>query len=729
MRRLLLAVLVTLVVVPDASAALRAGAARVDITPVNGGSTLGFVRPDVAVKGVHTRLTGRVLVLADGDSRVALLATDLGYALEKDSIVARVADLGYTHDQILYTTSHTHAGPDALSGWQVQQLADGIRRATERLRPARAAWADGSVAGVNRNRSIEAHLANHGLDQFYGQGRVEDDPRGEDHTVDERLRVLRVDGTDRRPIAAWMVYPVHLTTSTPTVDVWDADLAAPAELHLERAVRRDGFVTLFNNGSLGDLMPRFDSYNPSAVMDLHGLRIAERAWKVWKGAGRHLSADVPVDVRWTRACYCGQELEPGRSVSDAPVWGLPFLGGSEDGASIFKEPVATEGRRLPAEAAHPVHGRKIVAAPGIVHESTPEVHAIRIGERVLLGAPGEPSVEMGRRFEAAVKGRLPAGVLDAFVVALANDYIGYMVTPEEYEMQHYEGGHTVFGVWTSLLVRNTFERLVDALREGAAAPAPDKPAELGPLGGTGGRPGASGAAGALTEEPVEAAERMQTVSIAWTGAPGGADRPVDAPFLTLERSAGDGWRAVDDDLGLSFVWREADGAHTARYDLAARLRTGRYRLRVTSGSYELASRPFAVAASDDLQVRGVRARRLSGRRTRLVVVAQNPAPDPATAIRWRPQSPNGGRAVLRVRGRRVVARWSWKRGGWVAVVRSRVPAGTPIAVRSLRDRWGNRAPAPVTLPAGEIAELEWPPNMGVGGGRTPGPFGQGSFPP
>lgn len=45
-----------------ATAALEAGAARVDITPPNGGMTLGFVRPDIAVEGVHTRLTGRVLV-------------------------------------------------------------------------------------------------------------------------------------------------------------------------------------------------------------------------------------------------------------------------------------------------------------------------------------------------------------------------------------------------------------------------------------------------------------------------------------------------------------------------------------------------------------------------------------------------------------------------------------------------------------------------------------------
>ena len=149
-------------------------------------------------------------------------------------------------------------------------------------------------------------------------------------------------------------------------------------------------------------MPRFDSYNRTAVMDLHGRRIAAKAMRAWRAAGRRLRRQVPVGVRWTRSCYCGQEVEPGHSVSDQPFWGLAFFGGSEDGASIFHEPASTEGRRLPAEAAHPVHGRKIIVTRGIVHEIVPEVHIVQVGNRLLLGAPGEPSVEMGRRFEEAV---------------------------------------------------------------------------------------------------------------------------------------------------------------------------------------------------------------------------------------------------------------------------------------------------------------------------------------
>ena len=155
---------------PASAGTLKAGAARADITPANGGTTLGYVRPDITVKGVHTRLMGRALVLDDGDTKLALLATDLAFPLDKESLVARLQDLGYTHDTILYTGTHTHSGPGELAAWQVEQLAQAIRRADAARVPARAGWGTGTVRDANRNRSIEAHLANFGFDLFYGQG-------------------------------------------------------------------------------------------------------------------------------------------------------------------------------------------------------------------------------------------------------------------------------------------------------------------------------------------------------------------------------------------------------------------------------------------------------------------------------------------------------------------------------------------------------------------------------
>lgn len=307
---------------------LRAGAAAVDITPRLGGTTLGYVRPDMPVDGVHTRLTGRALVLQDGDTKVAVLATDLAFPLSKDDLVARVADLGYTHANVLYTGTHTHSGPQDLADWQVEQLAQAIRRADKARTPAKAAWGSTVVRGVARNRSVEAHLADHGVDLAYGQGYADADPHGAAHTVDDVLRVLRVDRLDGTPLSAWVEFPVHLTASTPYNTLWDSEIAGPTLEHLTSRIAAPGFVGLYANGASGDLQPTFDAWNPQALMDLHGRRLATGAYAAWRAAGRGLDAALPVDVRWTKACYCGQEVEDGKSVSDEPVWGLPFLGGS-----------------------------------------------------------------------------------------------------------------------------------------------------------------------------------------------------------------------------------------------------------------------------------------------------------------------------------------------------------------------------------------------------------------
>src|SRR6185503_18724325 len=146
---------------------------------------------------------------------------------------------------------------------------------------------------------------------------------------------------------------------------------------------------------------------------------------------------------------------------------------------------------------------------------------------------------MGRRFEAAVRPELPKGVKEPVVVGLANDYMGYLTTPEEYQMQHYEGGHTVFGLWTSLLVRDSLVALSHSLAMDQPAPEPAQPAALG---GTG--PGAfpaGDAEGSISEEPPGSVTRFDSVSVGWSGSSMGVDRPVDEPFVTLERMVRGRW--------------------------------------------------------------------------------------------------------------------------------------------------------------------------------------------
>lgn len=74
------------------------------------------------------------------------------------------------------------------------------------------------------------------------------------------------------------------------------------------------------------------------------------------------------------------------------------------------------------------------------------VQVLRIGDSALVGLPFELTTETGRRIESAVLGAVEShGIEHAVVSSVANEYCGYIATPEEYGRQYYEGGHTLYG--------------------------------------------------------------------------------------------------------------------------------------------------------------------------------------------------------------------------------------------------------------------------------------------
>ena len=79
----------------------------------------------------------------------------------------------------------------------VDRIAESIRRANADLAPAAAAWGHTTLLGVTQNRSIEAHLADHGIIVPTGQGSAAMDPKGVNDTIDPDVDVLRVDKVAR----------------------------------------------------------------------------------------------------------------------------------------------------------------------------------------------------------------------------------------------------------------------------------------------------------------------------------------------------------------------------------------------------------------------------------------------------------------------------------------------------------------------------------------------------
>lgn len=90
---------------------------------------------------------------------------------------------------------------------------------------------------------------------------------------------------------------------------------------------------------------------------------------------------------------------------------------------------------------------------------------LKMGEVLFAFVPGEISVMAGRRLRNFLQSELQdIGIKEVFLTSYSNAYMGYIVTPEEYDKQCYEGGHTIYGRNTLYGIIKGFSLLADKLK-------------------------------------------------------------------------------------------------------------------------------------------------------------------------------------------------------------------------------------------------------------------------
>lgn len=258
---------------PDPAAAqLRAGVARVDITPSTPSMPMyGYAnRRCGASNGTHDALFGKVLVLESGGTRVAMVTADLG-SLVSESLRRDVAErLGI--DTLLLSASHTHSAPaflpfgsapstsDVGRAYQAElerRLLRAIEEAASSLFPARLAVGRGSLQiGYNRLLLREDGRARALFDNL---DRVPYGP------VDSEVVVLRVEDASGTPRAVLVHYAVHPVVLGPTNCKFSADYPGVVQATVEQAL--PGTQVMFVQGGAGDINPLFQGRSGDEVAD------------------------------------------------------------------------------------------------------------------------------------------------------------------------------------------------------------------------------------------------------------------------------------------------------------------------------------------------------------------------------------------------------------------------------------------------------------------------------
>ncbi|HKC51916.1 MAG TPA: neutral/alkaline non-lysosomal ceramidase N-terminal domain-containing protein [Myxococcota bacterium] len=386
--------------------------------PMGGYGGLGTRRAE----GVLDPPEARALVLEQGELRVAIVVLDVVIARPnvRDRVLETSHSLGV--DLLMLVATHTHSGPGGyLPGWLPARMTAGeydpempARLASAAIEALERAVADLAPARL-ASAVVPLHLARN--------------RRFADGAADERLALLRADFADGRAPVLLFEYGAHATLLSPGNVELSADWPGAARAALGDAHWRAIFVP----GPLGDQEP---------VVELGAFASVEHEREVMKAFGQTMAKSVDAAAR---ALEPGADAEPKltaleRWVDTPPAqfrrfcslwWISPFAGSSLE---------AFVSKRVPFQV-------------------------LRAGDAELVALPAEPIAAVGAELRAAV----PSG-RKRFVVAHANDWLGYVVDEPTYARGGYEACLDLFGPGTGAwLVDSAAETLRQLDARGAGS--------------------------------------------------------------------------------------------------------------------------------------------------------------------------------------------------------------------------------------------------------------------
>ena len=237
-----------------------------------------------------------------------------------------------TYNSVFMTMQHAHqlrprrasSTRSSTRSW-CRQLAQAIRRADANLGPGqRRLGRDAASTTSPQNRSLEAHLADHGIHLALREGQGQRRPEGPLHTIDPEVqRAAR--GQDHRRAATCRSAcgrrsPTTAPSTTTSSPITTRTTTGPATHLVER---RDPAAREACPRARTWSMPTATPTRATCPSGLDKLgprrrrttsaRVEARAFmaRLAPGRERTWTAPPPSTRRWTRMCFCGQQTAAG----------------------------------------------------------------------------------------------------------------------------------------------------------------------------------------------------------------------------------------------------------------------------------------------------------------------------------------------------------------------------------------------------------------------------------
>ncbi|MEO2048485.1 MAG: neutral/alkaline non-lysosomal ceramidase N-terminal domain-containing protein [Pirellulales bacterium] len=408
----ILAVSVQIFAASVQGADLRGGVARVDLTPPDRlQAPLGGYgeRMNAPAQGVHDRIFAKAIVLTDGDKKFVLVTADmLGFPPPlKQDLLNRLSDQGWTTENVMLLASHSHASIEMnainpLNTFAIPQLGIHnpelyeftvanfvrlIREAEQNLIPIRVGTSSKHLPGWNRNRRHRSGI------------------------VDDELTITRIDSTAGKPMALLVNFTAHPTFMTEKQMMFSGGWPG----HLQRTAEGligNGVTVMYYNGAEGDQRPQGRPNGGGSrweQAERYGHELGILVRQEWQSIA--MQNDVAFQFHHQTISL------PDRS------WHPDFMktGGTEYGLT---EEVLT------------------VMLPQMFPAQTAS-GSLQLGELVVVGIPGEMAASLGLKIKAAARQDL--GITHPVIGGLADEWISYMLPPQEYDMGGYEASVSFYG--------------------------------------------------------------------------------------------------------------------------------------------------------------------------------------------------------------------------------------------------------------------------------------------
>ena len=406
---------------PAGQAALKAGCAKVNITPPVGVWLSGYGSRNKPSDDIVDELYAKALVLNDRSNSIAIISVDLLWVpLEITNEVRGILKkkIGIDEQNVLICATHTHFGPKIFAKTKigpddpnntidksyvktlVKKMTDSAFLAHKNMQEVKIGAIKGWLPEIVYNRrprkadgSVQTTFS---LPLEVTAGRkIQHDPDGSVRVtfsmpeltfgpIDPDVWVLRVENMNGQIVSSIVNFACHAVSGSAFSD-WFYSISADFPGVTTRTVEQaEGGICLFTSGTAGDIVPIQRGKKP--------------------------------------------RFQIGKALAGEALRRLQFVPTSGD----IKIKAMKKAVKIPIKQS--LSPDRIIDADKGKNYLTTEIQVLRLGDVYLLGLPGEILVEVGLEIKKK------AGLENLVIISLSNDAVGYVCHSQAYDQGGYEPG-------------------------------------------------------------------------------------------------------------------------------------------------------------------------------------------------------------------------------------------------------------------------------------------------